>query len=88
MLGTPLKAEYLCITVAVGGPVSKQGTYTLQMLLGVFRKQSTYTLQMLLGDSLKAEYLLMNCSGVLFEGIISFSPKQRKMHAQNTSSGP
>jgi len=35
----------------------KQGTYTLQLLLGAPLKQGTYTLRLLLGASLKADYL-------------------------------
>jgi len=38
-------------------PLWKQGTYTLQLLLGPIWKQGTYTLHLLLGAPLKVEYL-------------------------------
>jgi len=39
------------------GPLWKQSTYTLQLLLGHLWKQGIYTLQLLLGTPLKARYL-------------------------------
>ena len=55
-----LKARYLHIATAVGGPFeSKVASFSLQLLLGPIESKVRYTLQLLLGAPLKAEYWVM-----------------------------
>ena len=56
-----LKAEYLWISVAVGGLVESRLPSNCSCCCEPLWKQSTCTLQFLLGGPLKAEYLLMIC---------------------------
>ena len=72
LLGTPLKAWYLHITIAVGGPLKvmvltyynccwgplwKQGILHFNYCWGPLRNRHTYTLRLLLGAPVKARCL-------------------------------
>jgi len=72
-VGRPCKAEYLHITVVVGGP---------------FKSRVAYTMQLLLVAPLKAEYRIMMWFGKHYEWIRNFSPKMRNIYARNTLRGP
>jgi len=73
----PGKAEYMHITAVVGGPLkAEQPTYTLQLLLGVGVFQ---------GRVLNYEYDVVR--KILYEQIVSFSPKMRNIYSGNTLRG-
>ena len=75
------------------GSLVKQSTCTLQLLLGAPLKADlpTYILQLLLGSPLKFEGRVLNYDVVrkiLYERIITFSPKMKNIYARNTFKGP
>jgi len=60
-------SEYLHIPVTVGGPLKSEHLNILVAVGGSFESGVTY--------------LLMICFGVLYEWMVSFSPKMRKIFA-------
>jgi len=102
LLWAPLKAKYLHIAVSVGA-LWKQSTYTLQFLSAAPLKANHLQIAVPVGTPLKVKYLHITVSArgpfesrvltydllcsTLYEWIISFSSKIRKIYTGNTSQG-
>ena len=86
-----LKAEYLHISVAVEGPL-KADYLRIAVAVGAPLKAKYLHITVSVGDPLKGTFESrvltydLLCS-TLYEWVISFSPKIRKLYARNTSRG-
>ena len=99
-----LKAEYLHITVVVEGPFESRVLTYCSCCWGPLWKESSYAIQLLLGVRSKAEYVHIRVAvkrpfgsrvliydllrKILYEWIILFFTNMSKIYARNTSRGP
>jgi len=70
-----LKVEYLHITVAVGAPAKVEYLRITLAVEGIFENRVL-------------TYDLVRIRSIMYEWIISFTPKMRKIFARRTSRGP
>jgi len=83
-----LKADYLLITVAVGGPL-KIDYLQIAVAVGVTLKAKYLHNTVSAGGTFESRVLTYDllCS-TLYEWIIGFSPKKKKIYTRNTRKGP